>query len=586
MSSTRSNGARAQTPFPTQQMFVLALCRICEPIAFMSIFPYVYYMISSFKIAKDDRQIAIYAGMVTSAFAFAEFSTGVIWGRLSDRIGRKPVLITGLAGTGLSMLIFGFAPSLPVALLGRALGGLLNGNIGVLQTTVAEMITVKEHQPRAYAIMPFVWCLGSILGPALGGALADPCGSYPSLFARGTIFDRFPYLLPNLVCAVILVCGVVIGILFLEETHEEKKHRRDLGLELGRWILRKLRCGRAPPVVFSKLDDANLDERRSLLEDEQPPGYSTREGSPRPPSSRNRAGSDRSSRRVTRPRKAPTVGKAFTKQVVLNIIGYGILAYHTISFEQLMPVFLSTPESHETPSLPFKFTGGFALSTKTIGLLMSVQGAYSMMAQLFLFPAVARRFGSLRVFRFVAMTYPLLYLVVPYVVLLPKPLQMLGIYLCLLVKVTYHVLAYPSNAILLTNSAPSMLVLGAINGIAASTASLCRAFGPTVSGLIHAAGLEMGYSGLAWWCSGAVCLVGALESLWMEDINGRLDEPGLAEEDAEACEETQSGDGALALADGNEVGLVEGPLVEMHASKTPLGPTCVEISPGSSPGTQ
>ena len=135
----------------------------------MSIFPYIYYMISSFQITNDDRQIAIYAGMVTSAFAFAEFSTGVFWGRLSDRIGRKPVLLTGLAGTGLSMLIFGFAKSLPVALLARALGGVLNGyaptpsdwvlpgirqtltlaarrNIGVLQTTVAELITVKEHQ--------------------------------------------------------------------------------------------------------------------------------------------------------------------------------------------------------------------------------------------------------------------------------------------------------------------------------------------------------------------------------------------------------------------------------------------------------
>lgn len=84
-------------------------------------------MIKSFNITSDDRQIAMYAGMVTSAFAFAEFSTGVVWGKLSDRIGRKPVLLTGLAGTGVSMLVFGFAPSLPVALLGRALGGILNG---------------------------------------------------------------------------------------------------------------------------------------------------------------------------------------------------------------------------------------------------------------------------------------------------------------------------------------------------------------------------------------------------------------------------------------------------------------------------
>ncbi len=65
--------------------------------------------------------------MVTSAFTIAEFSTGVLWGRLSDRIGRKPVLLFGLVGTGLSMLVFGFARSLPVAIFARALGGLLNG---------------------------------------------------------------------------------------------------------------------------------------------------------------------------------------------------------------------------------------------------------------------------------------------------------------------------------------------------------------------------------------------------------------------------------------------------------------------------
>lgn len=114
----------------------------------MSIFPYIYYMIQDFNITDDSNKISVYAGMVTSAFTLAEFSTGVLWGRLSDKIGRKPVLLFGLLGTALSVLVFGFAPSLPVALFARALGGLLNGNIGVLQTTVAELVTVKEHQRK------------------------------------------------------------------------------------------------------------------------------------------------------------------------------------------------------------------------------------------------------------------------------------------------------------------------------------------------------------------------------------------------------------------------------------------------------
>lgn len=84
--------------------------------------------------------------MVTSAFALAEFSTGMMWGRISDKVGRKPVLIGGLIGTLISMIVFGFAKSFPVALIARALGGGLNGNIGVIQTTVAELVREKEHQ--------------------------------------------------------------------------------------------------------------------------------------------------------------------------------------------------------------------------------------------------------------------------------------------------------------------------------------------------------------------------------------------------------------------------------------------------------
>jgi MFS family permease len=93
----------------------------------MSIFPYIYFMVQDFGITNDERQIAIYAGMVTSAFTFGEFLTGVVWGRISDRVGRKYVLLTGMFGTGLSMLLFGVSRSLPMALVARALGGLLNG---------------------------------------------------------------------------------------------------------------------------------------------------------------------------------------------------------------------------------------------------------------------------------------------------------------------------------------------------------------------------------------------------------------------------------------------------------------------------
>ena len=181
-----------------------------------------------------------------------------------------------------------------------------------------------------------------------------------------------------------------------------------------------------------------------------------------------------------------------------------------------------------------------------------------MLAQVFLFPFAVRRFGNLKTFRFVVMVWPLLYLLVPYLVLLPDRFQLIGIYACMLWRVTAQVLAYPSNAILLTNSAPSMLVLGVINGVAASTASLMRAFGPTVSGLIYTTGLKLGYTGLAFWISGIVAVLGAFESLWMGEGGGRMDqqftEQANLPEEEEGFINPLAANAALFAAGGREEG--------------------------------
>jgi hypothetical protein len=161
-----------------------------------------------------------------------------------------------------------------------------------------------------------------------------------------------------------------------------------------------------------------------------------------------------------------------------------------------------------------------------------VQGVYSMVATVFIFPVVVRRLGALGLFRTITLSYPLLYIVTPYMVLLPESVRMAGVYVLVIWKCTCATMAYPSNAILLTNSAPSLLMLGTINGVAASTASLSRAFGPTISGVLFSAGVKLGYSGLAWWCSALIALAGAAISLRMTDEGGRMDtQAGNEEED-------------------------------------------------------
>lgn len=206
---------------------------------------------------------------------------------------------------------------------------------------------------------------------------------------------------------------------------------------------------------------------------------------------------------------------------------------HTMTYDSMLPTLLSTKEpEHGSPwRLPFKFVSGYGLTTKEIGVVLSVQGVYSMIATVFIFPIIVRRLGALGLFRTITLSYPLLYIVTPYMVLLPESFRMAGVYFLVIWKCTCATLAYPSNAILLTNSAPSLLVLGTINGVAASTASLSRAFGPTISGLLFSAGLRLGYSGLAWWCSALIAVAGAVISLRMRDEGGRMDTEEADEDD-------------------------------------------------------
>jgi hypothetical protein len=195
-------------------------------------------------------------------------------------------------------------------------------------------------------------------------------------------------------------------------------------------------------------------------------------------------------------------------------------------FDSLLPVFLSTnpPENPSPIRLPFKFANGFGMDTKTIGFILSVQGIYSMVSTHFLFPLITTRLGPLRLFKLMSALYPLLYFFTPYIVLLPESMRMASIYLLVVWKCTFSTLAYPSNAILITNSAPTTLTLGTINGAAASTASLCRALGPIISGFLYSMGLETGYSGLSWWVTCLVTIGGAYVGMKITEPKGRMDE--------------------------------------------------------------
>lgn len=73
--------------------------------------------------------------------------------------------------------------------------------------------------------MPFVWSIGTIVGPCIGGTFSDPHQTWPTMFPEGGLFDKFPYLLPNLICAALLLVSIVLGYILLEETHPGMQSR-------------------------------------------------------------------------------------------------------------------------------------------------------------------------------------------------------------------------------------------------------------------------------------------------------------------------------------------------------------------------
>lgn len=179
----------------------------------------MFYQLKWFDPTLPDSVVSSQAGMLHASFTAAQLFTAMLWGRVADsrRAGRKTVVLIGLAGTAASCVGFGLSTSFRQALLFRSLGGATNGNVGVLRTMISELVRERRHQQRAFVLLPMTFNVGVIVGPVLGGLLADPAGSYPGAFGEVAFFRRFPYAAPNLVSAFFLCAAAAAAWLCLEE---------------------------------------------------------------------------------------------------------------------------------------------------------------------------------------------------------------------------------------------------------------------------------------------------------------------------------------------------------------------------------
>ena len=297
---------------------------------------------------------------------------------------------------------------------------------------VADTVVEKAHQAVAFSIMPFIGNAGSILGPVLGGAyrprpildwlysLADPVKLYPAIFGNSTFLAKFPYALPNLAIASLLLVISISALLFMNETLDSKKNEIDLGVKFRRFMHRMFKaifhiCSpkrsssrgrrrtnfRASEISeFSSDDEEELSRGHRRHDIEEPmllssATWRTRSNSfsgPLMPAIPN----------VKQP-PTPRFRDIFTKQVIINMLVFSGLALHTFSFDQLFPLLCSTKIQD----------GGMDMTPGQIGMALSAAGVMAMILQFTLFPWGHNKFGGLFCLRTVLGMYSILYFVLP-----------------------------------------------------------------------------------------------------------------------------------------------------------------------------
>jgi DHA1 family tetracycline resistance protein-like MFS transporter len=123
-------------------------------------------------------------GLLVGIFSLVQLFSAPLFGKLSDRIGRKPVLLVSVIGTAVGFFIIGSAESAWVLFLGRIIDGASGGNIATAQACVAD-VTPPERRSKAMGMIGAAFGLGFIMGPALGGILGSYSHAAPFYFAGG-----------------------------------------------------------------------------------------------------------------------------------------------------------------------------------------------------------------------------------------------------------------------------------------------------------------------------------------------------------------------------------------------------------------
>lgn len=188
-------------------MPILFLIVVIDLIGFGVIIPLLpfyaeYYQATPFQI-----------GLLMASYSASQFLAAAFWGRLSDRIGRRPVLLFSIAGSAVAYTWLGFAETLTVLFAARIMGGFMAGNLAAAFAYVAD-VTTKENRAKGMGMMGAAFSVGFIFGPALGGILA------------GADAATADFRTPSFVAAGLSAIACILGLFFLKESLSDEIRAR------------------------------------------------------------------------------------------------------------------------------------------------------------------------------------------------------------------------------------------------------------------------------------------------------------------------------------------------------------------------